>query len=330
MRLSFETTGGSNYLVYELQPEDRPDTVSLGMLTNNSIPGLAETAVVRTDDKTCIKYNITAGSSAALVFSGPMDRGRLLTILRSMVSALLLAEDYLIERSSILLDKEHIFIDSTTGQAVLICQPLLREAGQPDLAAFFREVIFGWTRLDRDSDPGFMAGLTDYFHGVSELSLEDFGAMLENMSGDDSPESGEKGSGKADPVPAGAAVPGGTDRSAAATRYADTRSDSTGGGGTGRPCLIRVRTGEVIELNKALFRIGRERRAVDYAIAGNPAISKRHVEIRFQEGEFQVWDEKSTNHTYVNGKRIDKKTWVTIRTGDTLRLAGEAFECRLN
>ena len=85
-----------------------------------------------------------------------------------------------------------------------------------------------------------------------------------------------------------------------------------------------------IELNKTPFRIDRERRSVDYAITGNPTISKKHIEVRFEKGEFQVYDEDSLNHTYINGKRIPKKTWSRIRTGDILRLNNEEFECKLN
>ncbi|MBR5293163.1 MAG: FHA domain-containing protein [Oscillospiraceae bacterium] len=483
MNFTIENQGSSNILVYELLEDEQLDTMSLGMLSNNSIPGLLDAVYQQMDKSRYIKYNITSKISAETVFSSPMSKKRLLAILNSMVKGFLNAEDYMLDASTILLDSKYIFIDGATGEASMICLPILREGKQPDLRAFFKEMVFEWTKFEQSDDFSFMASLLNYFNSVPVLSLVDFKALLEKLAnekasapvrgterandrdtvypekpkysekprgeekkhtppaqpGGKGPNTGDRPGGKnglegkfgtggpyrgkteekpaekaddkgmsvwyllqhfskenletfksqkeagkeAKPAPApekkpkkkaqdpgagrGFSIPGDPppefeasvrEEPAAPEKQwkqpeppvtrepekklvekrdkvhfggdPDEGSDLTVMGEEVGPNLVRVSTGEVIELNKTPFRIGRERRSVDYAITGNPTISKKHIEVRFEKGEFQVYDEDSLNHTYINGKRIPKKTWSRIRTGDILRLNNEEFECKLN
>ena len=55
MSFTFENQGANTYLVYEIKPEDSIDTMSLGMLTNNRIPGLAQTLFMQMDTTKYIK-----------------------------------------------------------------------------------------------------------------------------------------------------------------------------------------------------------------------------------------------------------------------------------
>ena len=45
----YENQGANTYLVYSVPPDNIVDTLSLGMLTNNSIPGLAKTLYTQMD-----------------------------------------------------------------------------------------------------------------------------------------------------------------------------------------------------------------------------------------------------------------------------------------
>ena len=58
MSFSFENQGTNTYLVYAVSEEDIIDSMSLGMLTNNKIPGLAQTIFTQMDAKKYIKYNV--------------------------------------------------------------------------------------------------------------------------------------------------------------------------------------------------------------------------------------------------------------------------------
>ena len=65
----------------------------------------------------------------------------------------------------------------------------------------------------------------------------------------------------------------------------------------------------------AVKTVGRARRAdfiVDAAL-----VSRLHCRITATDGNLEVVDLKSTNGTYVNGKRVDK---ATVGDGDRLRV----------
>lgn len=98
-----------------------------------------------------------------------------------------------------------------------------------------------------------------------------------------------------------------------------------GGAGGAAVCLTRESSGEKIFINKNIFRIGRDRNRVDYAITDNTAISRSHVAIVSRSGEYFVIDNNTANHTYVNETMIPANVETPIREGDVIRLANESF-----
>ena len=80
-----------------------------------------------------------------------------------------------------------------------------------------------------------------------------------------------------------------------------------------------------IDLNKPVFRIGKEKSYVDYFIGDNSAISRSHANVISREGQYFITDTNSTNHTYVNGNMIQSNVEVQLADGDKIRLANEDF-----
>lgn len=70
MDFSYENQGANTYLVYEIKEGDSIDTLSLGMLTNNSIPGLTRALFTQMDEKRYIKYNVSSKVSMQQFFGG--------------------------------------------------------------------------------------------------------------------------------------------------------------------------------------------------------------------------------------------------------------------
>ena len=66
--ITYENQGNSTYLVYEIDSTDIVDNLSLGMINNNKIIGLAPVIYSQVDDKKYLKYNISAKVSAAPAF----------------------------------------------------------------------------------------------------------------------------------------------------------------------------------------------------------------------------------------------------------------------
>lgn len=91
------------------------------------------------------------------------------------------------------------------------------------------------------------------------------------------------------------------------------------------PSIVRTRTGEKIVIDKPLFCIGKSANGVDYQVTDNSSVSRRHAYIVKVNGLYYLRDNKSTNHTYVDGKMIKSGTDVSLTDGTIFKLADEEF-----
>ncbi len=87
--------------------------------------------------------------------------------------------------------------------------------------------------------------------------------------------------------------------------------------------LVRTKTGEKIQIEKDVFRLGKSANDCDYAILDNGAISRKHAEIVKQESGYFIVDLGSTNKTYVDGNVVTRHK--EIMSGSQIKLANEEF-----
>jgi hypothetical protein len=73
--------------------------------------------------------------------------------------------------------------------------------------------------------------------------------------------------------------------------------------------------GQTIRLTDEMTTLGSV--AGNTIVLADPAISKKHVAIRRQDGSYEVVDLGSTNGIYVNGHKVPKKP---LATGDIVRV----------
>ena len=96
------------------------------------------------------------------------------------------------------------------------------------------------------------------------------------------------------------------------------------------PYIVRVNTGERVMINKAVFKIGKAGRGVDYHVGGNGAISKVHIIIYQREDGCYLKDNKTTNGTYLNGQRLDDNGEMKLSNDAMIRIGGEDFIFKLS
>lgn len=521
MNFSFETQGTHTYLIYTISQEDVIDTMSLGMITNNNIPGLAKTIFTQMDSDKFIKYDVSAHISVKQFFSGPVNKKRLLGVFKGVVNALLSAEDYMLDINTFMLDLDYIFADVSTCETVLICVPVVADdLANKDLGSFFKNIMFS-TQFDQTENCGYIAKIINFLNGAPIFSLEDFAKLLNVISEEqnvkssipsapkvqpsvqkiqqpeqpvvakpqpvvqktmptatpqpevvkpvaptnfqqpakpveDAAKSNEKQMnwfylmqhynkenaalykaqkanknvvqpkpvasiptppspakqppfavpgqtpppppaknnfvvpgqkppatpgfaipGQQPPASRGFAIPGQkvpvqetsvqkqvqqsveqqTTTSAKPVVSQPTYTQPQmpqgqsmnfgettvlGSGNIGettvlgatpatqtRPHLLRAKNNEKINLDKPVFRIGKEKSYVDYFIGDNSAISRSHANVISRDGEYFIVDTNSTNHTYVDGQMIQSNVETKISHGTKIRLANEEFEFKL-
>ena len=96
------------------------------------------------------------------------------------------------------------------------------------------------------------------------------------------------------------------------------------------PYIVRVNTGERVMINKAVFKIGKAGRGVDYHVGGNGAISKVHIIIYQREDGCYLKDNRTTNGTYLNGQRLDDNGEMKLSNDAMISIGGEDFIFKLS
>lgn len=94
--------------------------------------------------------------------------------------------------------------------------------------------------------------------------------------------------------------------------------------------LTRMKTYERVDLDKPLFRLGKEKSYVDYCITDNNAVSRLHADVITQGTSYYIRDNNSTNKTFVNGRVIAVNQDTEIFKGDRIMLANEEFEFHID
>ena len=184
MEFTYENQGASTYLVYEVKESDVVDSLSLGMLTNNKIQGLAQTLFTQMNETRYIKYNVSSKISVRQLFNGPVNKKRLLGVFSGIVDGLLSAEDYMIDSNAIVLDLDYIFADVSTCEAMLICLPISNlERERTDLGVFFKNIMVN-TQFDSTENSDHVAKIFNFLNTSPAFSLTDFKMLLEEIRND--------------------------------------------------------------------------------------------------------------------------------------------------
>lgn len=173
-----EKQGANTYTMYEISKEEEVDSLSLGMLLNNKIRGLAPVIYGQMDEVQCLRYNISSKTSLSQYLTGILSRERILKIFRSVTETILEAEEYMIEPSSILLDPEHVFVDSQTGETAVICLPLMDMEGT-DVSTFFKNIMFSSNAIfDSKENCDYVARIINHLNRAETFSLVNFRDLL--------------------------------------------------------------------------------------------------------------------------------------------------------
>lgn len=178
---TYENQGAYTYLVYRLTDEEMIDSMGLGMITNNTIPGLADTLFMQMNSAKYIKYNISSRIPASQFFSGAVSRKRLLGVFEGIINALLSAEEYMIQMDSILLDLDYIFADVSTCDTVLICLPVTNQKQEHvDPGIFFKNIMFS-TQFDQTENCDHVTRIINYLNSAYAFSPADFKKLIKEL-----------------------------------------------------------------------------------------------------------------------------------------------------
>lgn len=165
---TYEEQGDRRYLVYEKKPEDTLDTLTLEMISNNQIEGLAPANHIQMDDHFYMKYDITGCKSLREYMQGTINRQQLLHIMESIADTAMEAEDYMLRFSSFVLDTDYMYMDGAGRKVFCIVLPVVRE--EAPLELFLKELLMG-AQYNQAEDCSYVAALINFFSSPGSFSV---------------------------------------------------------------------------------------------------------------------------------------------------------------
>lgn len=179
---TIENQGVNTYLVYKVAAEDEFDALSFGMLANNKIRGIAPILFTQIDADKYLKYNISSKIPVSTYFKGTVTRKKLLDVFSGIASAVMAAEEYMVDTSLFIFNIDHIYVDATTNETTIICIPVVNCAHSTvDLQMFYKQIMYS-TQFDQNENCDYIAPIINYLNSTQVFSLLDFKKLIDRLN----------------------------------------------------------------------------------------------------------------------------------------------------
>lgn len=182
-RFFYENQGNISYLVYETDQTEEIDTVSLGMLTYNQIPHLADVTITQMNNVKRIRYNITSKVPLNQYLAGVMNKNTLLSVFEGICLAYSVAREYMIDVCSLILDESNIYVNVSTAEVEMICIPIVQEEQEIAYKDFFRNILF---KVQYESAQGssYVTEILNYLNRDSMFDVNEFQGLMNRLKND--------------------------------------------------------------------------------------------------------------------------------------------------
>ena len=248
--------------------------------------------------KECFKYNIQGFTTIKEYISKDISKDKFITMLLNIINTIRKLQFRGVKLKNIILKPEQIFINKNNLKIKMICIPISNKNIDRTLKELLKEIILS-AEFDYNENCKYVR---DILRFVEENDCNDFVVLQDGIEKclDDSNKEQSN-------------VPKKTEKREKQQAY-----------------LIRLSTDERINIDKPIFRIGKVKHNADYKITNNTAVSRKHAEIIKKNNEYFILDVGSTNHTFINGDRIEEKKEIPLEDGDIIKLGNEEFKIFFN
>jgi len=179
---TIENQGVNTYLVYKVSAEDEFDALSFGMLANNKIKGIAPILFTQVDADKYLKYNISSKIPVSTYFKGTVTRKKLLDVFSGIASAVMAAEEYMVDTSLFVFNIDYVYVDPITNETTIICVPVLNGIhSSVDPQMFFKQIMYS-TQFDQNESCDYIAPIINYLNSTQVFSLGDFKKLVDRLS----------------------------------------------------------------------------------------------------------------------------------------------------
>lgn len=338
-----------NNQIYIKSKLDRKEEVSereLQVFSKKVIRGLMRPAV---DGRKKISYSAPEGISLKQYLQRGISREEFFIALAQVVEVTKRISKYRLNFNNLVLNLQYTFINERTREIYFIYQPIVNQNMNASILIYIQDMAFN-ANFYLCEDTRFINELADYMQNMLAYEAEEMeqyivrvcpeayrniqregqSRMLNGKKWDVSKNDsgyGAEGTSLLDEEDTTLLEEEGTTLLEEGTTLLEEEGTTLlGYEMPSYPYLIRTSNCDKVDINKPIFRIGKERKHVDYFVANNNAVSRLHADIIKRGDTYYLRDNNSTNHTFVNGVIVAGNEEKRLYDGDALMLANEAFE----
>lgn len=297
-----------------------------------------------------IKYTGPISISLYKKLKKPITKYDFFFIIEQLVDVTQKIKDKNLFLTKLILDLKNVYINETTKEVQFIYVPIASCSSDADIISFIKSVIYS-AKPSVEDDMDYISRFVYFINSLNGYDpdrVERFIAQeckaavniikrhrAEQLrSATDKSESREEYSNCSDDEATGLIgdddedtqmLNGDEDTGLLSGYYDSTDDEATEFIKKICPTLRRVSTDEIISIDKPVFRIGKDKRYVDYYVTDNNSVSRSHADIITRGSRYFVIDLGSKNKTFINNKIIPVQTEVEILDGNKLKLASEEF-----
>ena len=314
-------------LAYVVSDNEEVDENLLNNTVDKEIGELVHYTCGNVMGKTCFKYDIHGLKTLQEYTSGKViKREEILTILLNIINAVLGLQMKGLKLNNLFLKTSQMFIDENNLMVKMICLPISNRNQDKSIDGLIKEILLN-TEFDYNENCRYVKELLRFFDENDTFDIKVFTGIIEKYIEEEPVEvkTEKKVNIRKEVVE--------EDFDEGATTLLQSEDDDYDDEGTtvlsqepNYSYLIRLNNDEKIELNKGIFRIGKDKRSADYIVTDNKAVSRQHADIITKNGECYIMDLDSTNHTYIDNKVIPSKVEVKIEDGNIIKLGNEEFQ----
>jgi pSer/pThr/pTyr-binding forkhead associated (FHA) protein len=184
MEFSYEVQGANTYLVAKLSPTDAIDTLTLNMMTNNQIKGLAKAVFSQRDNDRFLKYVISSKTALKDYFAGTVNRTHLLKTFSGILGTAVEVDEYMIDQSSLLFSSEYIYVEVSSGDVTMICLPfaLADTSGieAKELGVFLKDLMFN-LKFNQSEDAGYVGAIVNYLNANTNVAAAELKVIVDGL-----------------------------------------------------------------------------------------------------------------------------------------------------
>ena len=276
--------------------------------------------------KRAARFRGPIGISLRDRLKSPVTGGGFLSIVGQTGAAMGRLQGSGLPLSHLVMDIRCTFFNEVTKEVVFLYLPLSGKQKSPKPSEFLASILYS-ARPAQEQDAGIMSDFAKLLKSTAPLDVRRIERFVRGEARAAERTAGEP----VQPDPSREGGVGGEETGLLAepgdeeTGLLNEEWSAGGHAAAFLPVLHRCLTGEMIVIDKPVYRLGKEKSYVDYFVNNNIAVSRSHADIIARDVRYFVKDLNSRNHTYVNGQKIPVRMEFEIHEGDRLCLANEEF-----